>query len=165
MNKKILSIFVMVMALSLLGVSCNKKTTDPTNDGGSTTTTTQITDTQIQTALRTGLGNSLAVNDTDNLDANTGTYANGTFTITEASPSKAGENATAKGSVEGKLTAIKQELDKIGITCSTSEVTFTNSSADSSCTLDITVKSGYKLPNGTSNKITIKITLTGQTWS
>ena len=38
MNKKILSIFVMVMALSLLGVSCNKKTTDPTNDGGSTTT-------------------------------------------------------------------------------------------------------------------------------
>ena len=37
MNKKILSIFVMVMALSLLGVSCNKKTTDPTNGGGSTT--------------------------------------------------------------------------------------------------------------------------------
>ena len=38
MNKKILPIFVMVMALSLLGVSCNKKTTDPT-----TTTETKQT--------------------------------------------------------------------------------------------------------------------------
>ena len=35
MNKKILSIFVMVMALSLLGVSCNKKTTDPTENSKS----------------------------------------------------------------------------------------------------------------------------------
>ena len=32
MNKKILSIFVMVMALSLLGVSCNNKSTDPNNE-------------------------------------------------------------------------------------------------------------------------------------
>ena len=29
MNKKILPIFVMVMALSLLGISCNNKSTDP----------------------------------------------------------------------------------------------------------------------------------------
>ena len=43
MNKKILSIFVMVMALSLLGVSCNKKTTDPTNGGSSTTQNKNIT--------------------------------------------------------------------------------------------------------------------------
>ncbi|WP_297208557.1 hypothetical protein [uncultured Brachyspira sp.] len=51
MNKKILSIFVMVMALSLLGVSCNKKTTDPTNDGGSTATTT-LTVSQINEKIK-----------------------------------------------------------------------------------------------------------------
>ena len=34
MKKKILSIFVMVTALSLLGIGCNKKITDPTNEGG-----------------------------------------------------------------------------------------------------------------------------------
>ncbi|WP_299244818.1 hypothetical protein [uncultured Brachyspira sp.] len=32
MNKKILSIFIMVMALSLLGVSCNNKTTKPSTN-------------------------------------------------------------------------------------------------------------------------------------
>ena len=46
MNKKILSIFVMVMALSLLGVSCNNKnttgSTDENGGGGSTTTPVSV---------------------------------------------------------------------------------------------------------------------------
>ena len=54
MNKKILSIFVMVMALSLLGVSCNKKTTDPTNDGGSTTQNKNITSITPSAGTATG---------------------------------------------------------------------------------------------------------------
>ncbi|WP_300370194.1 hypothetical protein [Brachyspira sp.] len=37
MNKKILSIFIMIMALSLLGVSCNKTTTPPTTPETPTT--------------------------------------------------------------------------------------------------------------------------------
>ena len=51
MKKKILSIFVMVTALSLLGIGCNKKITDPTNEGGSTEENTKA----INAALN-GLG-------------------------------------------------------------------------------------------------------------
>ncbi|WP_041747601.1 hypothetical protein [Brachyspira pilosicoli] len=45
MNKKILSIFVMVMALSLLSISCNNKKTTGTGDiGGGTTENTGTTE-------------------------------------------------------------------------------------------------------------------------
>ncbi|WP_300754170.1 hypothetical protein [uncultured Brachyspira sp.] len=41
MNKKILTLFLVVAASAILAVSCNNKTTDPVkNTGGSTTTTT-----------------------------------------------------------------------------------------------------------------------------
>ena len=70
MNKKILSIFVMVMALSLLGVSCNKKTTDPTNNGGSTGPTT-VTATQetLKKAALAGLATAAGVGVKKTIDA------------------------------------------------------------------------------------------------
>ena len=76
MNKKILSIFVMVMALSLLGVSCNKKTTDPTNGGSSTTQNKNIT--SITPSAGTDTSSPL---DFNNATANTAVNKPLTFTI------------------------------------------------------------------------------------
>ncbi|WP_028329470.1 hypothetical protein [Brachyspira alvinipulli] len=112
MNKKILSIFVMVMALSLLGVSCNKKTTDPTNDGGSTTQKTKVTLKSVQDAVI-----ALAVidedggNDTstkDNVDFTGKSITSGTIALTAEDP--AGNSDTKNKlltAVETKITAIK----------------------------------------------------------
>ena len=54
MNKKILSIFVMIMALSLFGVSCSSNSTDPNkkNDGGTTTTKTKVTKANLLEAVK-----------------------------------------------------------------------------------------------------------------
>ena len=72
MNKKILSIFVMVMALSLLGVSCNKKTTDPTNNS---TSSGSSSGSLTSAAMLTINGNNSGSPQSVSLNANAGTTA------------------------------------------------------------------------------------------
>ena len=66
MNKKILSILVMVMALSLLGVSCNNKnttgSTDENGGGGSTTTQNKEIGTVTFNPDATQIGSGVVIN-------------------------------------------------------------------------------------------------------
>ncbi|MCZ9850786.1 hypothetical protein OFR22_08630 [Brachyspira hyodysenteriae] len=166
MNKKIFTLFLVVAASAIFAVSCNNKTTNPVKDSntGSSASSQNVADSQIETALKK-LGELTVNTQSEKADASTGKYSKGVFTITKSGASNNGANNSAKSSVEAKLAEVKKELEKIGVICSDSTVTFKNSAADSSCTLNIKAKDGYKLPDGTDKTITVKITLEGKTWS
>ena len=117
MNKKILSIFVMVMALSLLGVSCNKKTTDPTNDGGSTTKEQPLTVKEIAQKIA-DLGsitvNAAAISSDGNgngqkFDFSGVTADVGTHTITGVKPTDSLASVKAQPLVDDITTKLKAQ--------------------------------------------------------
>ncbi|CRF34007.1 unnamed protein product [Brachyspira suanatina] len=186
MNKKLFTLFLVIAASAIFAVSCNNKTTDPVKDSNTGTTTESkptggdtstpstpttptpevknITDDQIETALKTF--GELKINDgADKANAANGKYSEGTFTITVDAAAANAKKATTKSSVEAKLATVKSALDKIGVTCSTSTVTVKDNTADGTFDLDVKVKENYKLPASIkSDKITVKITVTGKTW-
>lgn len=118
MNKKILSIFVMVMALSLLGVSCNKKTTDPTNNGGSSSNPTTLTESDLEAWLK-------SIPATEAVDSAVFTFASGTFGSGTLSVESTGASAevtvaNVKNNVITSLQAADQSKFKITTTIDTS---------------------------------------------
>ena len=117
MNKKILSIFVMVMALSLLGVSCNKKTTDPTNNGGSTTKEQPLSVAEIAQKIA-DLGaitvNATAISedgsgDGQKFDFSTVTADTGTHTITGVKPTASLASVKAQPLVDDITTKLQAQ--------------------------------------------------------
>ena len=154
------------MALSLLGVSCNKKTTDPTNDGGSTTTK-EVTLTQIQNAVRL-LGN---LNDDS---GNNGSVDFRNVTVgkdaTVAVDAKAGSTGLTADAVKGLIEGAKGNVKLANTT-----VTVTTSTISTGATTTFTIKfvanSGYSITGFNSGvvkdeagkkAVTITVTMTGK---
>ena len=108
MNKKIFTLFLVLAASAIFAVSCNNKTTNPTESAptsGDTQTTPSaptggssevknITDEQIANALKTALKD-LTVNSTDKIKD--GTYSKGTYTAeVDAATAKPKKSTTKK---------------------------------------------------------------------
>ena len=165
MNKKILSIFVMVMALSLLGVSCNKKTTDPTNDGGSTTTK-EVTLTQIQNAVRL-LGNLTDSGNNGSVDFRNVTVGKDAAVAVDAKAGSTGLTADAvKGLIEGAKGNVKLANTTVTVTTST-----ISTGATTTFTIKFVANSGYSITGFNSGvvkdeagkkAVTITVTMTGK---
>ena len=177
MNKKILSIFVMVMALLLLGVSCNKKTTDPTNDGGSTTTQkTKVKFDGVKAALEafgtvTGSGNS----DTINFSGISVSSGNIALTITSGGNTKV-IFPEVQAALKAKLDAIS--VQNLTITSDIDSVSKPGANKEDlviTLTIKPTDTSKYELDSSSFQAVgcnivggqtTLKITLTpGENWA
>ncbi len=179
MNKKIFTLFLVLAASAIFAVSCNNKTTNPTESAptsGDTQTTPSaptggssevknITDEQIANALKTALKD-LTVNSTDKIKD--GTYSKGTYTAEVDAATAKPKKSTTKTSLEGKKASIKSELEKVGIVLDDStDYTVTDSSATGTVTLKVSAKEGYKLPEDSKNNIKIAIKTTNSsnnTW-
>ena len=170
MNKKILSIFVMVMALSLLGVSCNKKTTDPTNNGGSTGPTT-VTATQetLKKAALAGLGTTLKINSTGSktitLDGKTEIELAAdsiTIAITDTSLDTAndGDKSDTVTSLDAVLAQLKTEMKKQGVDITAGSVGTATDGITGVVTFDLAAQ---KVADTSSTKYVLPDTITGLT--
>ena len=126
MNKKILSIFALIMALSF-AVSCSNDSTDPKNDGGSgKTTITATTDTLKKAAVALGGdSDSLVIKDNGSktisslasktvvtVAANTITI---TITDTTLDAASDGSKVNTKANIEKVLDGLKTEMKKQGV--------------------------------------------------
>ena len=120
MNKKILSIFVMIMALSLFGVSCSSNNKDKTgpdgnNGGGDTTTTLKEADLEswLKSIPKTDVVDSAV------FDFSKGTYATGTLSVVSTGATDTVTVANVKDKVIASLKAVDQTKFKIKTTLDT----------------------------------------------
>ncbi|WP_157152982.1 hypothetical protein [Brachyspira murdochii] len=127
MNKKILTLFLVVAASAILAVSCNNKTTNPVKDNtGSTTTTTptgqeptttpaggteeaqktKLTESDLETWLKT-LTTTEAV-DSATFDFSKGSFGSGTLSV----ESKGASGQVTAAQVKDKVIASLKKLDQ-----------------------------------------------------
>lgn len=189
MNKKILSIFVMIMALSLFGVSCSNEDSTGTggnNSGGTgggtgtptpTPTPTTVNKDTIAKAVKDALGTTISVNKTDNktmkTDQTSVTLEDGkiniTITDTALNTANDGAKADAVTSLTAKKAGFKSALEGLGLIVGKEDITFAAGTATKN-TLDITVGGAkisskttdaakFTLPSELKDKETITITL------
>ena len=174
MNKKILSIFVMVMALSLLGVSCNKKTTDPTTN---TNSKPSLAANGKLTVSGNGSANTSTVDFSNIKVANTGTTADVTIdqnsfntTFTAASPTTSTDLEYTIDSVTVDDTQ-STAADKTAVQTALDDITFKVTSKDnyqlaiaydSSVHGDDTKPSALNTAIGSGSKAVVKIVLTAK---
>lgn len=187
MNKKILSIFVMIMALSLFGVSCSNE--DSTGTGGNNSgttggsgtpaptptptptpnpkpTPTQVDQNTIASALKVALGTTISVNKTDNktmkTDQTSVTLEDGKINITITDTALNAANNGVKTDAVASFTKIKDKFKEAlvsqGLEAATGDITFAGTAATK--TLDITV-GGAKVSSKTTDaaKFTLPDTL------
>lgn len=183
MNKKILSIFVMIMALSLFGVSCSNE--DSTGTGGNnsgttdgsgtptptpTPTPTKVDQNTITSALKAALGTTISVNNTGKktmkTDNTTVTLEDGKINITITDTTLNTANDGVKTEAVDSFTKIKDKFKEAlvsqGLEAATGDITFTAGTAGTAATktLDITV-GGAKVSSKTTDaaKFTLPDTL------
>lgn len=185
MNKKILSIFVMIMALSLFGVSCSNEDSTGTggnnsgNTGGTgggtgtptptpTPTPTTVNKDTIAKAVKDALGTTISVNKTDKktmkTDQTSVTLEDGAINITITDTALNAANDGVKDDAVASLTAKKKEfkdaLTSQGLEVETGkDITFT-AGANTAKTFNITV-AGAKISSKTTDaaKFTLPDTL------
>ena len=143
MNKKILSIFVMVMALSLLGVSCNNKSTNPDNQKEEVTVNPEDVK-AINTALN-GLGATVVVKASDDNIATSGTddgqkFYFTTITATDETTTSHTITGTDSGSVAAVKASALGEYIKTQLSSSSINVTYNTPTGNDS--LVVTAKKG-----------------------
>ena len=189
MNKKILSIFVMIMALSLFGVSCsnedstgtggnNSGTTDGSGTPTPTPTPTKVDQNTITSALKAALGTTITINNTGNktmkTDQTSVTLGDGAINITITDTAFNDANDGVKDDAVASLTAKKKEfkdaLTSQGLEVETGkDITFT-AGDNTAKTFNITVAGAkisskttdaakFTLPDTLKNKDAITITL------
>lgn len=174
MNKKILTLFLVVAASAILAVSCNNKTTDQVkNNGGSTGTGSgteetkkEIALTQVQDAIKL-LGE---VKAGSNGDKGVVDFKNVTLKqdATVAVDAKKGSDSLSSGALK---TAIEEAGKKV-VLDNTEKIEFTTDKITGtgktvSFTIKFTAKEGYSFSGFDNGKVqgqtlTVTVTLTGK---
>ena len=160
MNKKILSIFVMIMALSLFGVSCSSNNEDKTgpggNNGGGSGKTT-ITDKEILDTLK-------SVGDINDKTGTETVLLLSGATMTGTTISVKGSGATTAGTGPS-IAAVKKIADGLKniqiknvktITVDVAGITDTADQKAKNVKITLTANDNYQFSN---NKTTIDITI------
>ena len=164
MNKKILSIFVMVMALSLLGVSCSNK--DKTGAGD--TTSKEITLAQIQNAVR-------LLGDLNDASGNSGSVDFRNVIVGKdaavAVEAKAGSSGLTASAVTTLIEGAKSNVKLANTTVTVDISSIASGGGTTSFTIKFVANSGYSITGFNTGvvkdesgkkAVTITVTMTGK---